>query len=328
MIFLSGLIFLVGLFIELNSAQLFMSNLILMASLEHTFASLLMTVSFNLFLNDVFKKTNWRFYLLLFLLSCFVPVLGIIINVFIVLTLYRLHTQSHQYAEVLDETINLEEIQPFSAKYGAGGASLRLLKREETANERSKALFILSQNQLSNLNTFMYKLLSDPSDEMRLLAFNILDEQENKIAQRISQSFVMLETAKNNHETCAQYEKNLAMLYWDLVYDHLISPELEDSMLREALSYALSASNSLKNDATIWILLGKIYTHLKQYDKAENILNKIKWSEVPPAKVLPYLAEIKFREHDYQAVQNYLSQSKTLLDVALIAPVKRFWDKS
>lgn len=327
MIFLSGLIFLFGLFIEINSAQLLMSNLITMAALEHLFTCLLMTVSAKLFLNGLFTGNNRGFYLLVFLLCYFVPVFGIIISLFIVTALYRLHTKSHKYAEFLDEAINLEEIQPFHAKYGAGGASMRLLKKEETADERSKALFVLSQTQLSNINKLIYQLLPDPSDEMRLLAFNILDEQENRIAKRISESFAMLETAKKNHESCAKFEKNIAMLYWELVYDHLISPELEQSILNRALSYAISASKSLENDATIWILLGKIYKHLKQYANAEKAFNKIELSEVPPATVLPYLAEIKFKMRDYQAVQEYLSQSSTLLDVALIAPVKRFWDK-
>lgn len=327
MIFLSGLLLLFGLVIEFNSAQFVLFNLIGIASLEHVFASVLFAVSAKLFLNGLYTGANSSFYWLLFLLCYFVPGFGIIISIFIVTSLYYLHERSHKYVEVFDATINLEEIRPFYAKYGAGGASLRLLKQDETASERSKALFNLSKTNMSNINTLIGQLLPDPSDEMRLLAFNILDEQENRIAQRLSQSFAMLATAKKNHPLYAQCEKNLAMLYWELIYDHLISPELEDSIVKKAISYALSASKILKNDATLWILLGKIYNYLKQYHKAEKAFNQVVLSETSAASVLPYLAEIKFKVHDYGAVQDYLNQSPTLLDVALIAPVKRFWDK-
>ena len=118
------------------------------------------------------------------------------------------------------------------------------------------------------------------------------------------------------------------MQYWELIYNHLIAPELAESILEKALSYALAAVSVLKKDGATWVLLGKIYMHLKQYNLAEEAFSNAVLFNISPAQVLPYLAEITFKTHDYIALQNYLSTSDTLLDIAQIAPVKIFWDEN
>ena len=326
MIFIIGIIFIFGLLSECFSGYCLLLDLIPMALLSHCISSLLILLSYQLSLNQTFKKSNWQFYLLMFFLCYFVPLFGIIISFFIVCSLDMLHKRFHKDVEVLDLAINLEGIKPFYATYGSGGAVISLLEKEKSPIERTKAFFILSQTQLSNINTLIYKLLPDTSDEMRLLAFNILDKQEDTIMKRIHELVHTLETGGLHEEENANIEKNLAASYWELIYNHLISPELEESIQNNALSYALSAIKVLNNDATIWILLGKIYIHSKQYQLAEDAFNRALSSNVSPTQILPYLAELKFKAHDYIAVQNYLSGSNTLLDIPMIAPVKLFWD--
>jgi tetratricopeptide (TPR) repeat protein len=160
---------------------------------------------------------------------------------------------------------------------------------------------------------------------MRLLAFSILEEQESNITKKIEQLFSMLASDNLSANMVAQCNKNVALLYWELIYHHLVSPEVETLILNKAQSYALAALKVLKNDAALWVLLGKIYKYVKQYDKAEDALLKAFSCKASPAQVLPYFAEMKYNIRDYQAMQYYLSASDSLSDIAQIAPVKRFW---
>ena len=328
MILLSAAFLLIGLFSELLFTQLLISNFIVQASLTHFISSLLIVFSYQLFLNRCIKKVDWSFYLFLLLLCFFTPILGDIVSFFIVFFIDKLHKKSHQYAEILDHPINLDEIIPLYTQYGAGGATMHVLKKGASTIERTKAFFALSQTQLSSINNLFYKLLPDTSDEMRLLAFGILDGQEDTITNRINKLYSMLERKNLSYEAYAKLEKDLALQYWELIYSHLIAPELEESILEKALSYALSAVKVLNEDASIWILLGKIYKHSKHYSQAEHAFTKAISFKISPTQVLPYLAEIKFITRDYTAMHNYLSKSETLLDVEQIAPVKHFWDRT
>ena len=74
--------------------------------------------------------------------------------------------------------------------------------------------------------------------------------------------------------------------------------------------------------------MGKIYKYAQQYQLAESAFQKAISFHISPAQVLPYIAEIKYKTHDYQAIKQYLNLSDTLLDIPQIASVKIFWDKN
>lgn len=286
----------------------------------------MLAISSRLFLARSFNHHAWIFYLFIGLLGCFVPFFGEIIALLIAISLYRKHKQFHEHTEQFDNTINLLNIKPHYAEYGSGGGALQLFDANKSADERTLALFKMAQSPLATMNTMLYQLLPDNSDEMRLLAFSILDEQEGTLSQAIDQLQTMLKHQTLNQETQALLEKNLANLYWDLVYNQLIIHELADSMLTKAEGYALSALNAFPDDAHLWALLGKIYTQLKQDLKAEDAFKKAMSLAIDPAKVMPYLAELYYKRQDYEGVRHALSRAPSLMDISLIAPVKRYWD--
>jgi polysaccharide biosynthesis protein PelE len=204
---------------------------------------------------------------------------------------------------------------------------LNLFKKNNPTDMRANALFALGEGNLRQINKIIPSLLRDKSDEIRLLAFNIQDQQEGLLSEDIEKLLALLESPELEPDNKAKIEKTIALLYWEFIYRNLLLPELEPSTLAKAEYYALSAVKVLADDATLWGLLGKIYQRAKQYDKAEQAFNKIREFNTSPSKVLPYLAEIKFRMRDYAAVRQYLAESDILSDVAMVAPVKRFWSR-
>ena len=321
----AGILFIIGLFIELNLINLiFASTDLYLLLFPHFVACVFIGLASHVFLNVFFKLVHWSFAIYIFLLAFFIPLWGILISLFVALTLVRFRTQFYKHAELLNNRINVQHLRPVKSHYGEGGA-LRNLLYGSSAFQRTEALITLGQ--FADVNEVMYTLLADDLDEIRLLAFNILEQQERFISEDIEQLLNLLETEDLSEEIRAKFEKNLALHYWELVYRRLIFHELEMSILEKALDYALSALTVLPSDATLWGLLGKIFTRLKKFPEAEEAFFKTTLFNVIPSQVLPYLAEIKYKQRDYLAVKKYLD-SDALLDVTRIAPVKSFWDET
>jgi hypothetical protein len=322
---LQAILLFVGLITELMSVQLLFQNSVQTSLIIHCVSSLSISLAVLLFLGKYYRHEIWIAFLFTFLLSFFIPVSGLIIILFVVSSVFSTHTKFHKHTEILDDSINLRDIKPVHRRYGAGGAVMHLLNKAKPTSERARALFRMGEGNLASVNSLMFQLFSDKSDEIRLLAFNILEQQESSISEDINKLLEMLKTTDLKQETTAKLEKNLAMLYWEFVYRNLLLRELEPSMLQNAEHHALSALKVLDNDATLWALLGKIYERMKKYDLAAEAFSKTADFNIPPSQVLPYLAEIEFHVRNYGAVQKYLNESDALSDVALIAPVKRFW---
>lgn len=325
MIFYSLLI-IIGIVLGIISIYFYMTHLIGASIVAYLLICILITYVSNVFLKKHFKKEESGFYFLPLMLCIFVPILGVIISIFIVYSIYRLNNDFYKVTEEIDDTINLQHIKYTYEQYGAGGAFLSLMNQDEMPIVRTKALFVLAQGHLSSINPLLQDLLSDTSDEIRLLSFNILDQQESFIETDIHKIETILDTQVLDDESKAKLEKNLALLFWELNYRRLILKELETITLIKAQTYALAALKVFEHDPIIWILLGRIYTKLGQYTLADEALKIAINLNGPPSQVLPYIAEIKYKMKDYSAVQYYLNQSDTLMDITLIAPVKRFWD--
>jgi len=322
---LQAILLFVGLITEVLSVQLLFQDSLQTSLIIHGVSSLSISLAVLLFLGKYYRHEIWIAFLFTLLLCFFIPVSGFIIILFVVISVFSTHTKFHKHVEILDDSINLRDVKPVHTRYGAGGAVMRLVNKAKPTSERARALFIMGEGNLARVNSLMFQLFSDKSDEIRLLAFNILEQQESSISEDINKLLEMLKTPDLKQETAAKLEKNLAMLYWEFIYKKLLLRELEPSMLQKAENHALSALKVLDNDATLWALLGKIYERMKKYDLAAKAFSKTADFNIPPSQVLPYLAEIEFHVRNFGAVQKYLNESDTLSDVALIAPVKRFW---
>lgn len=326
MIFISLILLILGIVSEVIFLNFLLKNLMFLTLSAHLLSGLLITSSVKLQLDQYVKNVDWRFYFFILLINISLPLFGVIISVFFMIIIYGIRKKFRKQVESYDSSINLREIKPIYAKYGAGGGLMHLMANDESTVQRTKALFALGKMKISNINQLMYGLLSDQADEIRLLAFNILDQQESFITEDINRILKLLKVTEPDTETFAKFEKDLALLYWELIYRRLILKELEESMLIKAQAYALSAIKILKSDGSLFALLGKIYTRLKQYKQAEEMFDQTTAFNIPPSQVFPYLAEIKFKQREYIATKQYLDHSDTLLDIELVAPVKRFWD--
>ena len=275
MMLLVPIFFCLGFGLVAYSGFCFLFNKIIFCGISYLLACFCMVLAYRSILQRSFLHVEGLFCLLLGCICFFVPLFGILITLVIVLLMAFYSTKTHDFADKGDEAINLNKILPFYPQYGAGGVTLHLLQEDAPTLIRTKALFALRQSPLSQVNELIYQLLPDRSDELRLLAFNLLEGQESVMSKRIHTLVCKLANdPKLDRQGVTACHKELALLYWDLIYYQLISKELEASIIEKARASALCALEEWGDDALLWAVLAKIYTHEQAYTLAQRSFEK------------------------------------------------------
>lgn len=303
-----------------------LQNELIFFLIEHVIAAILFLVGMRFLLETYYSAISWWLYGFIFLLIVSMPVVGLITSILFVSLQISLRGKSHRYSERVEGAIDFRKFKLLSRQYGAGGAFLTVQEEGRDVSSRMEALLILGRVNVAAVNESMNVLLSDKSDEIRLLAFNLLDQQESMITKEIDQLTSLLQHTKHSAHARAKLEKNIAILYWELIYRQLVMRELRGAILQNAKRYARAALTVLQQDATLWALLGKINLRMQEDQQAEEALKKAMDFHVAPLQVLPYLAEIEYKKRNFVAMGQWLQGSLSLLDNAKTAAIRHVWD--
>ena len=244
---------------------------------------------------------------LLFVLSFMAPVIG---PIFVIL-LVRVGLGGLSAKELLPlpQTINLPEfdLRSKGVDRTAQGAIRSRLAKHVPEKMRMQSLLTLQAVPNSVANPILEGLLSDDTDDIRLIAFGMLDAKEKALSQLIQRERTQLDAASGESE---RYEslRNLAELHWELIYASLAQGELRQHMLEMALAYARKAANcsAAAEDAPLALLTGRILMALGHQDEARVAFEHSRKNGQPGASVLPYLAELAFRRQDYAEVSRLM----------------------
>ncbi|VVE62574.1 polysaccharide transport system component protein [Pandoraea captiosa] len=189
------------------------------------------------------------------------------------------------------------------------GAGMRLRARLRNVrgelDDRVAALISVQALPSRVTSEIARDLLADPVEEVRLLAYGILDGMEKRIMQQI---FVMRErhaTAQDDDEL-AHACVRLAQLYWELIYQNLVRGEVLRFTLARVEHFAREALEQREEDASMWYLLGRCALLRENPDVAEMHLRQAQFHSFPTERLLPWLAEAAFQKRRYDRVAHLL----------------------
>ncbi|MDD2499674.1 MAG: hypothetical protein PHN92_02515 [Geobacter sp.] len=290
---------------------------------------LLASVLFSLLLTATFPK---RFIAarrgllgLFFCFNFFVPVLGAV-GTLLVLLYFRKYLDSEERIEFSNVTLPpfLAESSEMASGMGEGGAWSRLRSVGLPRAQRLKALLAVGSGGGNNTSRFLQLATADNDDEIRLLAFNLCERQEQKIQQSISTA---LEELKLADTTASQVSlcRNLAFSYWEMVYSTMAQDELRDFFVEQATRYANQAHQLGDKDPILATLMVRIYLQKHQYQQAEEAVHEALALGADLAKVVPYQAELAFYKRDFSAIRALLGSDATVRFRPYIGPVAQFW---
>ena len=306
-------------------------------------------------------------FLMLFLLNFSMPVVGYMSAMWIAFYLRSVVYEKH---ETMTHTLNLDEFEEvFAHTKRIFGESALLEMMNNPYIPKSKklqALAEISQN-LTPVNIRVVKeTLKSEDDEVRMFGYAILNKKEQSLNRRINEILQELQSG-TDEEREAYLKKELALLYWDLVYYGFAQDVLENEFLEmiyayddEAEHYFRSAIMELKERLDhlldnqeedlkgyllgelrrvyeeyieIKVLKGKLKMRQKEYTEAiEEFTIALSVAEdeldMDLSYIYPYVAEIYYNEGRYHLTSKIMQKARNLEYNTKLYPLVMQWKVS
>jgi tetratricopeptide (TPR) repeat protein len=272
-----------------------------------------------------YRRPRGAVLLLLGAFAFFIPFLGILALVVGLLTVLTVPGPGGGLP------FNAVRSPEFTTPIREGGARMRstglrtMLFDPTLAPElRLRSLMALQNMSVRRAGPLLRTLLGDPTDDMRLTAYALLERESKRLGEAISGEIVNL-PKKTTPAARFGALRRIAEQQWELVYTGVAQADLAAFALDEGLRYADAALAIVPQDGGLWMLKGRMFSAkgddaaaIAAYEKAISL-------GLPAERAAPYLAEIAFREGRFADVRAAMARVEAGVAPAMVAPVARFW---
>jgi polysaccharide biosynthesis protein PelE len=206
----------------------------------------------------------------------------------------------------------------------AGGLRTVLLDTDVAVELRMKSLVALQTLPLRTASPLLRRLLADPSDDLRLAAYAMLENEEKKIAAIITEEMERLEriTEPAGRGNCL---RRLAEQHWELVYTGLVQGDVQRHSLAAGLAYVDGALVLAAHEPGLWFLKGRLHQARGELDEAARGYAMAVACGIAETRVLPYLAEVLFEQRRFADVRTVMREIAATQKTPAMAPAIRFW---
>lgn len=278
-------------------------------------------------------KPRWAVLALIASFSFVVPVVGFFSVVLAVLTVrvYPSREPGQDFASV--ELPEFDQHQRMQGNGRSAGMRAFLNNRAAPTQSRLRALVALNHVTGRVASPLLRDVLNDHSDELRLLAYGMLDRMEQKLSRAIHEEFQVLQASEaearqagtplSSRGLMAAYR--LADLYWEMVYQELASDDLRDFAVQESLRYCDMVLARIGNHAPLTLRRGRLLHALGRLDEAAQCYDKAQALGLPETRVRPYQAQISFERGDFAQVQALMRSMGPQNALPKLRPVIDYW---
>jgi hypothetical protein len=220
---------------------------------------------------------------------------------------------------------SLESEDPTSSEADPPRRPIRQLLREaDSPDQRVHAVMTLRHMDARRAVPLLRQAFSHESEDVRLLAFGILEQREKRLRGRIKLSESRLADAPASDLAVRQH-RLLARDHWELVYAGFVSGDLEPVVLRKASEHATTVL-AHQSDASMAVLLARIHLRQKQPEQAWAWLERADRAGVGRANSAPLFAEAAFQMRRFGDIPAILrSVRRAELRRPGLEPVAEFW---
>lgn len=291
----------------------------------HAGASALIAIACTQVLPAHYRQQRLTAILYFFSGCFFVPVLGILALLLTIAVANFLPRLARQLP-IAETPVPVFAAQAGRAptSLGEGGIRIRLEDEKAGMDTRLRALLAVQALPIRVASPLLRQLLGDAVDDIRLVAYGILDSHEKQLNARIHEEQSRLTSGLKGKPRQVALE-HLAELYWELIYQGLVLGDLADHAAAESARYLTEAMEEKPDDAGLWALGGKLAQYGKDFSTAKGAFARAVALGLPKSRTLPYLAEIAFLQRDYATVRNVLGEMRAGQLPAKLEPVVEFW---
>ncbi len=279
--------------------------------LGHATASLLFALVLWQHMPKRYQHPIKRTAFFLFIVQFFIPFIGSIgLSTGLMLALHLPRKRVHLlWDEINDPDLPYRPYDVSSQPLYSQGGLAQVLREASSTEKRVKA--VMASKQMSNRDSvaILQQALKDTSDDVRLLAYAMLDEKEKVISDRVKstrQALAQAETRNNQQEIIAQ-KKLLAGHYWEMAYLGLAQGGVKTHFLTLASENCQSVLTHTR-DAGILRLLGRIHLENRRPEAAKKSLLEAIKRGLPRYQMLPYLAEIAWLQRNFEQTKKLLAE--------------------
>lgn len=204
----------------------------------------------------------------------------------------------------------------------------RLANRHAATSDRLAALVSIQQLPTRATGALLRDLLADPADDLRLLAYGMIDQAENDIVNRIFASQEALSRADTDAERHALHRR-IAELNFELVYQRLAHGDVHHHALAEADKHARRAQALAhgERDAALHLLLARLALARGRADEAAPLLDRARALNFPRERLLPWLAETAFRRGRHAEAATLVGELARHAGTPALKPVIDYWNR-
>jgi len=326
-----------------------------------------------LYYASLHKNNQIALFAFSFLFNLSIPFLGYFFSIWIFWYMLNVkYDEKIMNTNVLDLDEFNESFLKVERLFGEGSMINMMNNEYIPKSKKLKALSTLASNNSPMSLQIVKQTLSSSDDEIRMFGYAIINKAEKNINLKIDNnlSVIAKEIAKGDKkdtETIAFASKELAYLYWEMVYTELSHENLKINFLNSVISYLEIAKDFYlpqlenivkqieeyeKHDkvlenlklikkerhkledsyaicASLFSLMGRVYMHKHQYERAKAELTIAKeLLSTRSTFLIPYLAELYFVTKKYNIVSSLLKQTQDLKYNAKLYPIIMQWEKA
>lgn len=270
----------------------------------HTLAVVFMVWFVWQLMQDPYRQPPVWTMLLLFVWGFFLPVLGIIGVLLAVLVVYwSPELPSKPLFVALDAPVYRSSIQPQVHDFGVGSIREQLSNDQFSTEVRMKALLAIQHMPTHHTAPLLRAALADSADDLRLLAYGMLEARERELMLRVEQALARQQQQQDHYSTA----RELAELYWEMVYQNLVQGDMRRFALEQVSRFAQQALKLNAVDGGIWVIFGRMHLLNGAYAEAEKAFSRVIALGFLVVRAEPYLAELAFLAKDYSKVRGLMS---------------------
>ncbi len=308
------------LFVGSHSAALIGSYLLL-----HGLGCVLLALVLMLLIPARYRRPRGWVLTYLFAFNFFMPLVGLVcVTGGLLLGFWLPRSVSQQPFEIVDPLRFTTHRNHEGTGFRGGQVRAQLGNNQTPLDQRLKALAAVQDTPARATGSLLRTLLADTADDMRLLAYGILDSKEKQITHRILDSRHRLDQADQVADQF-RLSKLVAELYWELIYQDLVQGDMRSFSAAQVRKYAVQALQLQSGDAGVWFLLTRLELLSGDVDAAERALAQARKGNFTRERLLPYLAELRFLQRRYDEVRELFDELADQPGVPALAQSRRFW---
>ena len=280
---------------------------LLVFTLSHGLACVLLCAAVWLLLPQRYRLPLPWSPLFIFSLAFFVPVIGtigVVAAIFPALYLPRKRNKQAWQAVGIPSLPFRAQLQHHSPIFADGGLQ-DVLRHAPDPDQRLAALLATRRMPGKDAVPILKLALGDPSDDVRLLAYSMLDKQESDINSHIQNALGELSgvTAKS----AGALHATLARWYWELAYLGLAQGSVLEHVLNQASEHAEKGLQAGEG-GELYLLAGRIALEQGDVVRTEVLLHQAQENGMGAAQVLPFHAELAFEAGRYHEIPQLLAK--------------------